>query len=568
MIVLPIVQRELLIASRDRGTYLTRLVAASAAVFFLIIASLIYSFEGNVRSSVGRTSFEYLTYLAGLMCLFSGSRVSADTISSENRQGTLGLLFLTRLSGWDVVLGKLASCSLPSFLSLISIFPVLAVTQLMGGVGFGEVVLVCVSLTLVLVFSLSAGIMCSTISREARTNSGNTVGLIILVVLVPWGASALLGVFPSIQGVPVPAWVRTWVPNLNPWHVITIARGSSYGSQDYLRASLTLIAETALMLAVASWRARRVWQEKPSRFVRLGLAWRQFKKWFVEGGSAKRLHWRRAALGINPWLWYAGRNRVRKVLLWSMLVVLYMPVLLVALFGSPQNLEIPSIILVVATIVHFLIKGMVASDASYHIYSDVHSGAVEWVLATPLSATELMRGQLLQIRRLYLPAISFAIAVDFVSMAIHIARWGAPNSGDASAMGMLLIGIMFLPLDAWAIGWLGMWTALTARDIRRAQGSAFAAIAIWPGVAAYFISLMVVFAGPRARGPDSLASILMVLFYVGMGLFASIGFARKARSRLEREFRAWARQGASGTAHRKRFRLMTGLFTLPQLTEK
>jgi len=35
--------------------------------------------------------------------------LTADTLSGESREGTLGLLFLTDLRSWDVTLGKLAS---------------------------------------------------------------------------------------------------------------------------------------------------------------------------------------------------------------------------------------------------------------------------------------------------------------------------------------------------------------------------------------------------------------------------------------------------------------------------
>ena len=53
--------------------------------------------------------FGVLTGTAVLYCLLSGVRSTADCLSVEKREGTLGLLFLTDLKGYDVVLGKLAT---------------------------------------------------------------------------------------------------------------------------------------------------------------------------------------------------------------------------------------------------------------------------------------------------------------------------------------------------------------------------------------------------------------------------------------------------------------------------
>ena len=54
-------------------------------------------------------------------------------MSEEKREGTLGLLFLTDLKGYDVVAGKLVANSLNGFYALMAILPVVALALLMGG---------------------------------------------------------------------------------------------------------------------------------------------------------------------------------------------------------------------------------------------------------------------------------------------------------------------------------------------------------------------------------------------------------------------------------------------------
>lgn len=71
-----------------------------------------------------------LTVILGL----GGALMTADCLSRERREGTLGLLFLTPLSAGDVALGKCASQLLRLGAIWLSMLPLLAVPVLLGGV--------------------------------------------------------------------------------------------------------------------------------------------------------------------------------------------------------------------------------------------------------------------------------------------------------------------------------------------------------------------------------------------------------------------------------------------------
>ena len=94
-------------------------LAAIALGVFLYLANI----EAPAQS-IAQRIFSSLLGLGMLFCLFAGRRSSADCLSSEKREGTLGLLFLTDLKGYDIVLGKLAATSLNGFYSLLAAFPV------------------------------------------------------------------------------------------------------------------------------------------------------------------------------------------------------------------------------------------------------------------------------------------------------------------------------------------------------------------------------------------------------------------------------------------------------------
>src|SRR5512135_3102902 len=132
MTFLPIVGRELRVASRRGATYWTRALAVLAALGGGIwVYALTYK---DAPKDTGKILFVALTVLANLYALLAGLRTTADCLSEEKREGTLGLLFLTDLKGYDIVLGKLAATSLSAFYALLAIFPVMGCSLMMGGV--------------------------------------------------------------------------------------------------------------------------------------------------------------------------------------------------------------------------------------------------------------------------------------------------------------------------------------------------------------------------------------------------------------------------------------------------
>src|SRR5262245_33382281 len=105
MTFLPIVERELRVRARHKATFRAR--GGSAQVACLIIGFFLLSGVSPAGAGTGKTVFWFVSVLAFIWCLFEGPRNTADALSEEKRQGTLGLLFLTDLKGYDVVLGKL-----------------------------------------------------------------------------------------------------------------------------------------------------------------------------------------------------------------------------------------------------------------------------------------------------------------------------------------------------------------------------------------------------------------------------------------------------------------------------
>ncbi|MEY2410298.1 MAG: hypothetical protein QOF48_2968, partial [Verrucomicrobiota bacterium] len=183
MSFLPIVQRELRVRGRARATFRGRMYAALAASLFAALLLLGSELTHSSRA-VGGFMFSGLSWAVFLYCLLQGVRNTADCLSEEKRAGTLGLLFLTDLRGYDVTLGKLIATSLNSFYGLLAVVPPLAIPLVLGGVTLGEFWRMVLAVVVTLVFVLTAGLFVSSISRDMRQAWSGTVALTGLFMLV------------------------------------------------------------------------------------------------------------------------------------------------------------------------------------------------------------------------------------------------------------------------------------------------------------------------------------------------------------------------------------------------
>ncbi|HEV8542180.1 MAG TPA: ABC transporter permease, partial [Verrucomicrobiae bacterium] len=165
MTFLPVVERELRVTARNRRLYWGRCVAAFISLLLVIWFLLTFA-RGSNSAQNAMQIFWGLSAFAFLYCLVGGLFLTADCISEEKREGTLGLLFLTNLKGYDVAFGKLAATSLRAVYSVLAIYPILTIPLLLGGIEFAEIGRMALVLLVTLIFSLCIGLFVSSCSRE------------------------------------------------------------------------------------------------------------------------------------------------------------------------------------------------------------------------------------------------------------------------------------------------------------------------------------------------------------------------------------------------------------------
>src|SRR5882672_9361698 len=178
MSVLPIVRRELRVAARKRSTFWLRVASAITAVVLGSGCLLLGGWQGIGTAQMGSSLFYLLTWTCLAAALSAGLFFTSDCLSEEKREGTLGFLFLTDLRGYDVVLGKLLATSLRGFYALLAVLPILAITQLMGGITGAQYWKSALALVNGLFISLAAGMLVSAVSRDSQKALGGTLLLL------------------------------------------------------------------------------------------------------------------------------------------------------------------------------------------------------------------------------------------------------------------------------------------------------------------------------------------------------------------------------------------------------
>lgn len=255
--LLPVVVRELQVRSRASGPHYVRMAAVAALA--LVWATMFQTFgRGGASGASGRIGLEVLSSLLLMYALVEGVRTSAGGISEERREGTLGLLFLTDLSGLDVLLGKMSGAAIQGFCSLVAVVPVLAVAVLFGGVSGSELVRMVVALSAVLALSLACGSWSSTRPWDGMVAMLAAMGVLLLHCLLPLLLDLLLSlggvitVFPrfSVLGLASPLCSVALIPD----------PPAGGGTSRFWISSALLFGQALLWILLAGWRLQKGWR--------------------------------------------------------------------------------------------------------------------------------------------------------------------------------------------------------------------------------------------------------------------------------------------------------------------
>ncbi len=384
---LPVVNRELRVAARKRSTFWLRIAAALTALVIGGGCMLLSLLQGTLAFGMGSVLFSVLTWLCLAAGLSAGLFFTSDCLSEEKREGTLGLLFLTDLRGYDVTLGKLLATSLRGFYALLAMLPILAVALLMGGVSGAQFWKSALALVNALFFSLAVGMFVSALSRDSQKALIATLFLLLLLALGGPIADTIIGAVK--QSGFAPHWSLC-----SPAYVLTAA--GAWGRSAYWVALAVTHLLGWVMLAVASMVVPHTWQERKKAGLRLNRSWAYAWRY---GGARRRLRLRRKLIGQQPVAWLVCRERWQALGLWAFA--------LLVTGGSAAGLiwKLPEEAWMIwngiggfFTLILYL---WAASQACRFLVEARRSGLLELLLSTPLNESQIVAGQWRALLRMF-----------------------------------------------------------------------------------------------------------------------------------------------------------------------
>lgn len=442
MTAFPVIERELRLAARGRAVYLNRyitaIVAATAPAFSLLWSMSMVQLSG----SPGRFLFISNSFVAAIYCLTAGLFWTINCVSQEKRDGTLGLLFLTRLGSMDILLGKLAANALPALFGFLTIFPLIALAFCLGGMNPDQFIEMAVALLNLLTFSLVLGLFVS----SATAIPGVAIILFAAFMLLPsiTGTAQLL-LTHAKEIAPV-------CLTFNPVYPVLVAFGFTIAGLPRSYAGTALLTTQAINVLLVFAAALLMQRSIRSR------EWNvlSFLNRLPKKQSRNRLN---RALEKHP-LMYLGLRKS------SALGPLTISIALgVALyFFDPLGAEYPEYRgFLYPLMLHYFLKWLIAWHAGKALFAEKENGFFEILLSTPVNPGVILHGKRLALRRDFMALMVLAVLAHLWFIINAIA-----GDGLTPACWIVLASLIVLFLDYFALIWIGLWQGLMRPNPHRA----------------------------------------------------------------------------------------------------
>jgi len=307
MALLPIIERELRVALRKKRPVRRRMQVAALVVGGTLLFLLLSAVAG--QRGAGHNLHQLLCLVAGYLVLRT-PRLTAGIFAEERREQTLGLLFLSGLGATEVFASKLLSAALVAFGDLLTLFPMLAVPFLIGGVSFEQFLATVCALPNFLLFVLAVCLLASVLTRD----DGAAVILTGVLLFLLCGVGPLIYLAQS-QFSPAANLSSGWLLVSPAYGPYLAWRG--FGTTppgDFWNNALVTMAWSGLCLGAAAAALKSLWREREQDFGAIG--WRvRWLRW-MHGDARSRRRLVATWLQANPFVWLAARDRQPAMLAW------------------------------------------------------------------------------------------------------------------------------------------------------------------------------------------------------------------------------------------------------------
>jgi hypothetical protein len=448
---LPLVHRELLVAARTPSAYRVR-IGFTAVAIVLGGLWLVFGGQFGAGEKIGGALFVLFAAMSYLGAMLAGPFLTAEAISAERREGTLGLLFLTRIGASQIVLGKLASAAVQAAQPLLGVAPVMAMTLLMGGVTGGEFWRVLLVVALTAGISLALGLAVSACVRDSAHTVFTTLLLLVFWEALGWMARGLAAPPPPGMAGEAAMFLAT-----SPSLALVAAMDSSYMSArpEFFHKAAALGAALPFLTGIAAAACRRTATAR-------GLSERSTPfPWF-----------RRRRVSFpeqNPLAKLFAPGFAIRAALWTPALLMYIG-FGVSLAQSRSGPRAGMLFNMGGLILGIFLSQIPLLAAAWHLSSSGveyrRSGMMDLVRLVPGNSLPAKALEACGYRLLALPLLALG-AVQFAAVCVPLFLPGN-NSIGVGGIAAVLFSLFGLVLRGLAVLTMGQWYGLTEANVGRA----------------------------------------------------------------------------------------------------
>src|SRR5260221_726170 len=433
----PVIIRELQAEARHPFTYWLRILGAAAVMLFGGYYRMFHSMPGPTFGIMVTGGGEFAYASGGSFCvggaspfsindggpLFArmhralfftiwilGPLITADCISRERREGTLGLLFLTPLTARGIVLAKALAHGLRAMTMCLAVVPILTIPFLMGGVSWQQAALSLATNFSSFCLALAAGFLASSWNKVWLRALAWAALLAVLFGMYFAGLNCLL-----LSTAVSPYLLRPWIVEYYCQTAYLLAT-NDYVLWPVLLSGIPPAAQTKLLwtaaalgtvsllalvrtMQIAAGTVRRRWQEEPPSAQRVWLE-QTFCRPVLWLTLFRR--WMRWKLDHNPIGWLEQRTWSARLVTWTWLAVMIS--LLSMGLSDVHFLLRADGFATMERLLAWLLAGSIAMSAAGSFRRERESGGLELLLVSPLRVGEIISGRLKGLWGQFIPA--------------------------------------------------------------------------------------------------------------------------------------------------------------------
>jgi hypothetical protein len=536
MALLPIIERELRVALRKKRPVRRRLQVAALAGGGTLLFLLLSAVAG--QRGAGQNLHQLLCLVAGYLVLRT-PQLTAGIFAEERREQTLGLLFLSGLGASEVFASKLLSAALVAFGDLLTLFPMLAVPFLIGGVSFAQFLATVCAFPNFLLFVLAVCLLASVLTRD----DGAAVILTGVLLFLLCGVGPLIYLAQSHFS-PAAKMSSAWLlvsPAYGPY-LAWRGFGTTPASEFWNNFGVTL-AWSGLCLCAAAVMLKSLWREREQDAGASG--WRaRWRRW-LHGDARGRRRLAATWLEANPFVWLAARDRQPAILAWLVVGGMVAAWLGCCAAWPSRWPSVPNYFLT-ATLLNLALRWIIHYTAARSLGEARRDGSYELLLTTPLEPSDIVGGQFEALRWHFRLVTRTVLALEFAMMLAGLVGRNWTNSP------LYVYGAIWTVLLSWAWSQSRQWRG-TSHVLWASLNCGRPAYAVWrtTGLTSWSwlwipFNLQFLFAKlptfpTGSKGEIWFVSFILVMVGIPIGLQAL--FAGKPKS-------GWIRQ-ASGVWERR-----------------